>query len=188
MKIPCWIEIHRRMKWRMARRITVQPKETWTSKIFDWHPGLDSKIKTRRSAGRPKRRWEDDIYEFMRPGETKDERKDDLKNNSSWMTEAKNCKERKEREENKRKRGSNFWIDVPNLEPECFAFTRPEQSEVSARDPHECRDRAAPLLHDVPGQRVGCRCVLMSAKDPQASRGRAAPLLRGSLLRYQQFE
>ena len=49
----------------------------------------DNKIKTRRSVGRPKRRWEDDTNEFMRPGETKYERKYDLKNNSSRMTEAK---------------------------------------------------------------------------------------------------
>ena len=48
-KIPCWIETHRRLKWRMARR------------IFDWHPRLDTSIKTRRQVGRPKRRWEDDL-------------------------------------------------------------------------------------------------------------------------------
>ena len=35
MKIPCWIEVHRRQKWRMASRIASLPKERWTSKIFD---------------------------------------------------------------------------------------------------------------------------------------------------------
>ena len=58
MKIPCWIETHRRLKWRMARRLVSLPED----KIFDWHPGLDNKIKTRRPVGRPERRWEDDIY------------------------------------------------------------------------------------------------------------------------------
>ena len=59
MKIPCWIEVHRRQKWRMTSRIASLPEERWTSKIFDWHPGLDNQIKTRRLVGRPKRRWED---------------------------------------------------------------------------------------------------------------------------------
>ena len=32
MKIPCWIETHRRLKWRMARRIVSLPEEWWTKK------------------------------------------------------------------------------------------------------------------------------------------------------------
>ena len=56
LKIPCWIETHRRLKWRMARRIVSIPEERWTKKNFDWHPGIDNKIKTRRPLGRPKRR------------------------------------------------------------------------------------------------------------------------------------
>ena len=48
MKILWWIETHRRLKWKMARRIVSIPKERWTKKIFDWHPGLDNKIKTHR--------------------------------------------------------------------------------------------------------------------------------------------
>ena len=51
--------------------------------------GLDNKIKTRRLVGRPKRRWEDDINEFIKPGEVKERTKYDLMNNNSWMTEAK---------------------------------------------------------------------------------------------------
>ena len=38
MKIPCWIEAPRRLKWRMARRIVSLPEERWTKQIFDWHP------------------------------------------------------------------------------------------------------------------------------------------------------
>ena len=72
MQIPSWIETHRRLKWRMASRIALLPKERWTSKIFDWHPGLDNRIKTRRMVGRPKRRWEDDINEFLKPGKVKE--------------------------------------------------------------------------------------------------------------------
>ena len=48
----------------------------------------DNKIKTRRLVGRPKRKWEDDINEFIKPRE-KRRKKYDLTNNNSWMTEAK---------------------------------------------------------------------------------------------------
>ena len=99
MKIPCWIEIHKRQKWRMASRIVSLPTERWTSKIFDGHPGLDNKIKTRRLVRRPKRRWADDINEFIKPGDTKEVKKCDLTNNNSWMTEVKKFKEWKEKEE-----------------------------------------------------------------------------------------
>ena len=98
MKLPCWIEIHRRLKWRMANRIVSLPEERWTRKIFDWHPGLDNKIKTRRLVGRPKRRWEDDINEFIKPGEVGERTKYDLMNNNSWMTEAKKNEEWKKQE------------------------------------------------------------------------------------------
>ena len=47
----------------------------WTKKIFDWHPGLDNKIKTRRPVGRPKRRWEDDINGFLKTRRDKGKRK-----------------------------------------------------------------------------------------------------------------
>ena len=88
-KIPCWIEIHRRQKWRMARRIASLHEKRWTRRIFDWHPGLDTSIKTRIQVGRPKRRWEDDLNEFFKPEETQEKTKYDLMNNNSWMTEAK---------------------------------------------------------------------------------------------------
>ena len=54
--VGCWIEVHRRMKWRMARRIITLPEERWNRKVFNWHPGLDKNIKARRQVGRPKRR------------------------------------------------------------------------------------------------------------------------------------
>ena len=107
MKIPCWIETHRRLKWRLASRIASLPEERWTRQIFDWHPGLDNKIKTRRLVGRPKRRWEDNINEFIKPGETKDRIKYDLMNNNNWVKEGK-YKECKEKEETLRQIGSSF--------------------------------------------------------------------------------
>ena len=89
MNTPCWIETHRRMKWRMAMRIASPPKELWTSKIFEWHPGLDNKIRTNRSIGRPRQRWEDDINDFLRSEETEDARGNDIKND--WRKIRKNA-------------------------------------------------------------------------------------------------
>ena len=107
MKIPWWIETHRRLKWKMARRIVSLPKERWTKKIFDWHPGLDNKIKTRKPVGRPKRRWEHDINEFLKPEETKGKEKYDLTDNNSWMTEAKKLKNGRKKKKKFIKFGSN---------------------------------------------------------------------------------
>ena len=71
-KIPCLIEIHRITKWRMARRVVSLPEKRWNRRVFDWHPGLDNTIRTKRQVGRPKRRWEDDLNEFTK---TKDKTK-----------------------------------------------------------------------------------------------------------------
>ena len=81
----------------MASRITSLPEERWTRKIFDWNPGLDNKIKTRRLVGRPKRRWDHDINEFIKPGETIERKKYDLTNDNRWMIEAKNTKNGKKK-------------------------------------------------------------------------------------------
>ena len=54
-KTPCWIEIHRRLKWRMARRIVSLPEKRWTRRVLDWHPGLENSIRTQRQVGRPKK-------------------------------------------------------------------------------------------------------------------------------------
>ena len=65
-KLPCWIEVHRKTKWRMARRIINLPQKRWNKRVFDWQPGVDPTLRTKRSVGRPKRRWEDDLNEFTK--------------------------------------------------------------------------------------------------------------------------
>ena len=87
------------MKWRIARSIVSLPEKRWTRRVFDWHPGLDTSIRTRRQVGRPKRRWEDDLNEFMKTEEGQEKAKYDLMNNNSWMTEIKDYKKVKENEE-----------------------------------------------------------------------------------------
>ena len=91
-KITYLIEIHRRHKWRMAPRIITLPVKRWNRRVFNWHPGLDNSIRARRQVGRPKRRWEDDLNEFMKTEEGKEKDKYDLKNNNSWMDEIEDYK------------------------------------------------------------------------------------------------
>ena len=131
MKIPCRIETHRRLKWRMARRLAPLQKERWTKQIFDWPPGLDNKIKTRRLVGRPKRRWEDDINEFTRPEEVKEGNKHDLMNNTNWINEAKNYKKWKE-ERFISNQQQTHWTDVQDRSSECFVLAHPTQAQASS--------------------------------------------------------
>ena len=88
----------------MATRIAILSKERWTSKIIEWNPGLDNKIRTNRSVGRPRTRWEDEVNEYLRPEETEETNSSDVKNNSTWKAEAKKQKGWKAREEKFAKR------------------------------------------------------------------------------------
>ena len=51
-QIPCWIETHRRTKWRKAMRMASLPRERWVRKAAEWNPGRSTKIKTCRAVGR----------------------------------------------------------------------------------------------------------------------------------------
>ena len=65
-KIRCWNMTQRKMKWRLAMRIVLSPNERWLIKAAGWNPELSSKYRTNRSIGRPRKRWEDDINEFLK--------------------------------------------------------------------------------------------------------------------------
>ena len=71
--------MHRRMKSRFATRIASLPKERWVRKAAEWNPGLSTKIKTCRAVGRPKKRWEDEINEFLKSEETEATKGNDIK-------------------------------------------------------------------------------------------------------------
>ena len=49
------------------------PSERWVVKAAEWNPELSSKYRTNRIIGRPRRRWEDDINEFLKLGENETE-------------------------------------------------------------------------------------------------------------------
>ena len=55
VKIPCWVETHRRMKWRLAMGIASLADERWAKKAAKWNPSLRTKHQTNRPVGRPKK-------------------------------------------------------------------------------------------------------------------------------------
>ena len=114
MKIPRWIETHRRLKWRMAMRIASLPQERWTSKIIERNPGLDNNIGTNRPVGRSRKRWDDDIDEQLRPEETEEAKGHDLKNNSTWKIHAKNKRNGEQRKKSLQRATAANLGDEPN--------------------------------------------------------------------------
>ena len=113
-KIPCCIVTHRRLKWRMARRIDSLPEQRWTKRVFDWHLGLNTSNRTRRQFGRPKRRWEDDLNEFMKTEEGQEKAKYDFMNNNSWMRKYRTTKNVKKTKKSSQRYGSALF------EPKSF--------------------------------------------------------------------
>ena len=51
-KIRCWKMTQRKMKWRLAMRISTSQNERWLIKAAEWNPELSSKYRTNRSIGR----------------------------------------------------------------------------------------------------------------------------------------
>ena len=96
-KIRCWNKTHRKMKWKLALRIATSPSERWIKKAAEWNPELSSRYRTNRTIGRPKKRWEDDINDFLK--QNHDERKNEEplerknQNNNAWINIAIDRKE-----------------------------------------------------------------------------------------------
>ena len=68
--ITDWVETLRKLKWRQALRITTQSSDRWTRKAAEWNPGLVISTRPQRKTGRPAKRWEDDLNEFVTAEET----------------------------------------------------------------------------------------------------------------------
>ena len=83
-KIPCWIMTHTKMKWKLAVGISTTEK---SSKMESRSPS--SSCEASRAVGRPRKRWEDDISQFLKPVETEEIKGNDLKNSDTWMQVAK---------------------------------------------------------------------------------------------------
>ena len=74
-------------------------KKDGTKECSNGNLDLDPALRTKRSVGRPKRRWEDDLNEFTKTEDGQDKAQYELKNNNSWMNEIKDYQKWKENEE-----------------------------------------------------------------------------------------
>ena len=72
-------------------RIATSPSERWLINAAEWNPELSSKYRTNRATGRPRKRWEDDINEFLKQVEEETENLTESSNqiNKTWINTAK---------------------------------------------------------------------------------------------------
>ena len=79
------------MKWKLALRIAISPSDRWLRKAAEWNPDLSSRYSSSRAIGRPRRRWEDDINEFLKQEfeDTEDPIESNNQTNKTWINIAK---------------------------------------------------------------------------------------------------
>ncbi|CAK0873910.1 unnamed protein product, partial [Prorocentrum cordatum] len=65
LHIDCWWEAARRKIWKFAARIANMPSDRWAVKAVNWIPELDPRARG-RLPGRPRKRWADDVVNFLR--------------------------------------------------------------------------------------------------------------------------
>ena len=79
------------MKWKLALRIATSPSDRWLRKAAEWNPELSSRYRTNRAIGRPRKRWEDDVNEFLKQEieETENPIESSNQTNKTWINIAK---------------------------------------------------------------------------------------------------
>ena len=81
------------MKWKLALRIATSPSERWLRKAAEWCLDLSSRYKTNRAIGRPRKRWEDVINDFLKQAYEEKEHENPIKRNNqtnkNWINIAK---------------------------------------------------------------------------------------------------
>ena len=79
------------MKWKLALRIATSPSDRWLRKATDWNSELSTRYRTNRAIGRPRKRREDDINEFLKQEfeDTKDPIESNNQTNKTWINIAK---------------------------------------------------------------------------------------------------
>ena len=87
-------------------------KKDGTKECSNGNLDLTQLFVPKRSVGRPKRRWEDDLNEFTKTEEEQDKELYELKNNNNWMNEIKDYQKWKENEERFSKtRRAHFGVE-----------------------------------------------------------------------------
>ena len=84
------------MKWKLSLRIATSPSERWLKKAAEWNPGLSLRYRTNRAIGRTRKRWEDDINEFLKQEFEENENPIESNNqtNKTWINLAKDRRRR----------------------------------------------------------------------------------------------
>ena len=86
-----------KMQRKLALRIATSPGERWMKKAAEWNPEVSSRYRTNRAIGRPRKRWEDDINDFLK--QTLEEKEKDepierkIQNKNIWINTAKDWNE-----------------------------------------------------------------------------------------------
>ena len=76
----------------VSDEVRVTPRIKMKKKSSNMDPGLSIGAKATRGVGRPKKRWEDDINQFLKPEEIEETRGNNLKSNDTWVRAAKDQK------------------------------------------------------------------------------------------------
>ena len=95
-KIRCWNRTHTKKKWKFALRIATSPSERWQKKAAEWNPDLSSRYWTNRAIGRPRKKFEDDINDFLKQVLEEKENEEPIERriqtNNTWINIAKDWK------------------------------------------------------------------------------------------------
>ena len=120
------------MKWRLALRIATSPSERGQMKAAGWIPELSSKYRTNRAIGRPRKRWEDDVNEFLKlvEDETHNFTESSSHINKTWINTAKDL---------------GRWT----LLEETYTLTSEERQENNARMRRNSQSRPARYVNGV---------------------------------------
>ena len=60
-----WTTLFLRKQWRWAQRIANQSQDRWSRLVTQWQPELDTKRHAQRQQARPRKRWDDDINNYL---------------------------------------------------------------------------------------------------------------------------
>ena len=90
-KIRCWNKTHKKMKWKLALRIATSSRDRWLRKAAEWNPELSTRYRINRAIGRPRKRWEDDINEFLKHefDDNNNPIESNIQTNKTWISIAK---------------------------------------------------------------------------------------------------
>ena len=81
--VETWDVTYLRRKWRWASRLATQHHDRWSRLAYTWQPHLDLQRPAYRRHGRPNKRWDDDIHDFIQT--TRREPASDPTNNSTTI-------------------------------------------------------------------------------------------------------